>query len=444
VPLTCWCDEALGTAGEAEPRLVCAPPGPRARALLDRAKRSAAPMGSRPPPADPHLGQVIYAAARGSNVLDVDGNRFVDLAAGFGAMLLGHSHPAIVGALSDQAERLLQALGDVHPSSVKLELLERLARLHPSGEARVVLGQSGADAVTTALKTALLFTGRPGVVAFHGAYHGLSYGPLAACGLRSSYRTPFVAQLNPAVVFLNYPMTAGDASSTLADAERLLGRGDVGAVLIEPVLGRGGCVVPPSGFLGALASVAHHHGALLVADEIWTGLGRTGQWLLSVADGVEPDLVCLGKGLGGGVPVSACVGKAEIMQAWSQEAEVVDTSTFAGAPLACAAALAALEVLENDHLVERAATVGERFSRELAAGLSGCPVQDVRGAGLMIGIDFGRGGAARDVARRLLERGYLVSTGGGPRDVLVLTPALNVPEALLAGFIPELRAVLEA
>jgi 4-aminobutyrate aminotransferase/(S)-3-amino-2-methylpropionate transaminase len=401
-------------------------------------------MGPRPRAGDPHLGKVVYAAARGANVLDVDGNRYVDMAAGFGAMLLGHSHPGVVRALAERAGRLLQALGDVHPSDVKVELLERLARLHPSGQARVVLGQSGADAVTTALKTALLYTGRPGVVAFGGAYHGLSYGPLGACGLRASYRDPFRAQLNPAVHFVDYPISAEEAASTLEGVEQAFRRGDVGAVLVEPVLGRGGCVVAPPGFLGALGSLAERHGALLVADEIWTGLGRTGQWLWSVAEGVVPDLVCLGKGLGGGVPVSACLGTARVMQAWSQDAEVVDTSTFAGAPLACAAALATLDVLEQDRLVARAAEVGERFLRELAAALSGSRAQAVRGVGMMIGIDLGLGGAAARVARRLLERGYLVSTGGGARDVVVLTPPLNISERLLSGFIPELRSVLEA
>jgi 4-aminobutyrate aminotransferase/(S)-3-amino-2-methylpropionate transaminase len=401
-------------------------------------------MGPRPPAGDPHLGKIVYAAARGANVLDVDGNRYVDLAAGFGAMLLGHCHPGVVSALSAQAERLLQALGDVQPSDVKLELLERLARLLPSGPTRVVLGQSGADAVTAALKTALLYTGRPGVVAFGGAYHGLSYGPLGACGLRASYREPFRAQLNPAVHFVDYPMSSGEAASTLEGVEAALRRGDVGAVLVEPVLGRGGCVVAPPGFLGALGLLAERHGALLVADEIWTGLGRTGQWLWSVAEGVVPDLVCLGKGLGGGIPVSACLGKAHVMQAWSQDAEVVDTSTFAGAPLACAAALASLDVLEQDRLVERAADVGERFLRELAAALSGSRAQAVRGVGMMIGIDLGPGGAAARVARCLLERGYLVSTGGGAREVVVLTPPLNISERLLDGFIPELRSVLEA
>jgi 4-aminobutyrate aminotransferase/(S)-3-amino-2-methylpropionate transaminase len=400
-------------------------------------------MGPRPREVDPHLGKVVYAAARGANVLDVDGNRYVDLAAGFGALLLGHSHPDVVGALGAQAGRLLQALGDVHPSERKLELLERLAGLHPGGDARVVLGQSGADAVTTALKTALLYTGRPGVVAFGGAYHGLSYGPLAACGLRASYREPFRAQLNPAVEFVDYPTNAEQVASALGSVEQALARGDVGAVLVEPVLGRGGCVPAPPGFLVALGALAERHGALLVADEIWTGLGRTGRWLWSVAEGVVPDLVCLGKGLGGGVPVSACLGTARVMQAWSRDAEVVDTSTFAGAPLACAAALATLDVLEQG-LVLRAAEVGDRFLGELRVALSGTRVLGVRGAGLMIGVDLGQGGAAARVARGLLERGYLVSTGGGARDVVVLTPPLNISEPLLGGVIPELRSVLEA
>ncbi len=428
--------------GEEEPQVISPPPGPVARAWLERAARAAAPMGPRAQGGDPHLGRLVYRAARGVNVFDVDGNRYVDLAAGFGAMLLGHSHPAVVAAVREQSARLLQALGDVPPSDVKLELLERLAGLHPGREARVILGQSGADAVTAALKTAVLHTGRPGIIAFAGAYHGLSYAPLAACGLRQSYREPFRGQLNPAVHFVNYPVDRAEVRPALDAAKDALRSGEVGAVLIEPVLGRGGCVVAPAGFLVALAELAREHGALFIADEIWTGLGRSGQWLWSVAAGATPDLVCLGKGLGGGLAVSACIGQAHLMAAWSSEAEVVDTSTFAGAPLACAAALATVDVLEAQHLVERAATLGARFLAELRTALPPDRVE-VRGTGLMIAIDLGLRGAASRAARRLLERGYLVSTGGGEREVVVLTPPLTISEALLAGFLPALRGALE-
>jgi 4-aminobutyrate aminotransferase/(S)-3-amino-2-methylpropionate transaminase len=374
---------------------------------------------------------IVYARGTGCNVLDVDGNRFVDLAAGFGALLLGHCHPAIRRALDSQSERLLQALGDVYPSEPKIALCERLGALHPSGDGQVILGQSGADAVSAALKSAVLATGKPGVIGFTGAYHGLSYGPLASLGLRRSYREPFAAQLNPHARFAPYPADRDRLDETLETVRSELAKGDVGAILVEPILGRGGCVVPPPSFLPELARLAQQAGALIVADEIWTGLGRAGSMLYSSQNGVVPDLVCLGKGLGGGLPISACIGTRAVMQAWSREREVVHTSTFAGAPLACVTALATLDTLSREGLIERSASVGRELMRA------------VRGSGLMIGIDLGdRPGEAVRLARALLRRGYLSSTGGGTREVLVLTPPLIISERLLDFFLDELDMLL--
>ncbi len=428
----------LGSGNE-PPEVHVPPPGPASRAWLERSGRVAAPMGPRAVAGRPSA-TIVYREGRGSNVLDVDGNRYVDLCGGFGAQLLGHRHPDVARALGRQADLLWQALGDVHPADAKIALTERLAALYPEGPAQVILGQSGADAVTAALKTAALVTGRPGVIAFEGSYHGLSYAPLAASGLRRSYRAPFAAQLNPHVAFVEYPAFPGAAVVALEQIAAHLRRGDVGAVLVEPVLGRGGCVVPPAGFLVEVARWCRRAGALLVADEIWTGLGRAGAPLRSVADGVTPDLVCLGKGLGGGLPVSACLGRSDLMAAWSRDAEVVHTATFTGAPLAAAAALATLDVLEREGLIERAAALGERLRAALVAALPGLPV---RGRGLMLGIELGAGpGAAVALSRRLLQRGYLVSTGGGSREVLVLTPSLAIDEALLDAFVPVLAAVV--
>ena len=390
-------------------------------------------------------GSIVLATAKGAVVLDVDGNRYVDLAAGFGALLLGHGHPNVLRAASLESERLLVALGDVHPSDAKIALMERLAALHPDKGARVIVGQSGADAVTAALKTAVLATGRPGVVAFRGAYHGLSYAPLAACGLRDGYRAPFAEQLSARVTFVDYPADEITRARSLDDTRRALSTGEVGAVLVEPILGRGGCVVPPRGFLAELAALAREHGALVVADEIWTGLGRSGAMLRAQAEGVVPDVVCLGKGLGGGVPISACIGTEAVMRAWRREPEVVHTSTFAGAPVACAAAIATLDVLSRERLVEQSRERGARFLAALAAELASVPgVAAVRGAGFMIGIDLGaRPGAATRAQARFLEAGYVVSTGGGGREVVVLTPPLTISDAQLDGFVAKARTALQ-
>jgi 4-aminobutyrate aminotransferase-like enzyme len=413
---------------------------------LRRFAEVAAPMGPQAAWAEPQAGgsgTIVHQSGQGSNLFDADGNRYVDLAAGFGSLLLGHDPECVRRALARQSAVLLQALGDLHPSTVKIELLERLSSLAGPGT-RAILGQSGADAVSAALKTAVLYTGKPGVVAFTAAYHGLSHGPLASCGLRESYREPFAAQLNPSARFIEYPGDEPSLARALAQLQQELARGDVGAVLFEPILGRGGCVVPPAEFAPALAQACRAAGSLLIADEIWTGLGRAGAWLYSRAQGIEADLICLGKGLGGGVPLSACLGSARIMQAWSRAAEVVHTSTFAGAPLACASALATLEELERAQLIERAARLGADFQLGLRRALSASGLRgSVRGAGWMIGLDLSaRAGAALELSRRLLARGYVVSLGGGRRECIVLTPALDISEALLQGFLGALSECL--
>ncbi|MCB9589764.1 MAG: aspartate aminotransferase family protein [Polyangiaceae bacterium] len=429
------------------PAIQARPPGPQSRTWLLRNSVNVAPMGpasAQNPRGKSRVSGVVYSTAKGSNVLDVDGNRYVDLAAGFGALLLGHGHPRILKVLELQAERLMQALGDVYTSEPRIAVSERLARLYPV-PAQVILGQSGADAVSAALKTAMLVTGKPGVIAFEGGYHGLSYGPLAATSLRPSYREPFSEQLNPAVRFAPYPSSVGLLDLALERVRFELVRGDVGAVLVEPILGRGGVVVPPPGFLEELQGLASQHGALLIADEIWTGLGRAGEMLSCVAQGVTPDLTCLGKGLGGGLPISACIGKAELMSAWRREEEVVHTATFAGAPLACATAIATLDILHRDKLIERARHLGADFGSRLQEVVAAfAPSASVRGQGLMWGVEFGRAGAAVRLMGALLEAGYIVSTGGGSRDVLVLTPPLVVGENQLEAFVAELPLALQA
>ena len=433
--------------GQDEPKILSRPPGPSSRSWLVRHAHRAAPMGPKPAhqPGDlraPPAG-IVYASAKGSNVIDVDSNRYVDFAAGFGAMLLGHSHPSVLRMLDFQSHRLLMALGDVFPADAKIALIERLAALHPDPKARVILGQSGADAVTAALKSAVLFTGKPGVIAFGGAYHGLSHAPLAACGLRESYRAPFAEQLNPHVRFADYPAEAQDLDRALSQVRAALAEGAIGAILVEPILGRGGVVVPPAQFLPELGKLARQAGALCIADEIWTGLGRSGKMLYSLSAEFTPDLLCLGKGLGGGLPISAVVGRGEVLEAWRRDAEVVHTSTFAGNALACAASLATLDVLSRERLAERASSLGDQLLTTLKTRLGRFSKVTVRGSGLMIAIDLGdRPGRASQLALRLLERGYITSTGGGRREILVLTPPLTLAESLLSGFVAALELSL--
>lgn len=372
---------------------------------------------------------IFWKRAAGSEVWDATGKRYIDFSSAFGVASVGHAHPDVVAAASRQIADLTDGMGDVHPPEVKLIFLERLATLFP-WPVRSILGLNGSDAVEAALKTAMLATGRPGVVALEGAYHGLGYGAMQVTW-RSEFRAPFAAQCGGFARFIPFPSGDGDASLEALDRE--LARGDVGAVILEPIQGRGGVRIPPSGWMAALSTRAHAAGALVIADEIMTGLGRTGSiWSSLAADGspsangdptadAGPDLLVCGKALGGGLPLSACVGRIDVMDAWPESTgEAIHTSTFLGHPPACRAALTVLDVLERDHLAARSAALGDSVRLRLGAW-------GARGRGLMIGIPCASASAAHAVVRRALDHGLILLADGVDGDTLVLLPALNIP-----------------
>jgi len=384
---------------------------------------------------------IVYAEGRGANVVDVDGNRYVDVTAGFGALILGHAPNEATDAARRATDDLALALGDVYASEAKVRACEAIAALFPEPGARVMLGLSGADAVTCALKTALLATGKPRVVAFQGSYHGLSYGPLAALGFAPSFREPFEPHLGVPVTFAPFPESTADLDASLTAVRAALASGDVGAIVVEPLLGRGGCVVPPASFLPELRLLADEADVLLVADEIWTGMGRAGAMLAS--EPVVPDVLCLGKGLGGGLPISACVGRARVMEAWGGHGGTrIHTGTHFGSPPACAAALATIETIRSRDLPARARTVGETWRSELREACR--DDARVHGAGLMVGITLADAAEALSVARELLGRGFIVLTGGARGSTLTLSPPLTIEAPLLSAFASSLGEVVRA
>jgi 4-aminobutyrate aminotransferase / (S)-3-amino-2-methylpropionate transaminase / 5-aminovalerate transaminase len=426
--------------GSLLPRLDVPVPGPRSEAWVERLSQAECPaltlrrarrqerLGA---PEDP----IVWARARGANVEDADGNVFVDLSAGFGAASVGHAHPRVTQAIAQQSERLLHALGDMQPADVKIALLSRLAWLMPE-PSRVMLGLSGSDAIEAALKTALLYTGRPGVLAFRGGYHGLSHGPLAACGFDPAFREPFATQLNPHVTFAPYPADQDQLAASLRDVEAALASHKPGAVLVEPMLGRGGVVVPPDRFLTSLHALCQQHGVLLVVDEIMTGFGRTGRMFGFEHTTLRPDLVCVGKGLGGGMPVSACIGRQEVMAAWGESSgAALHTGTFFGHPLSAAAALATLDVLENEQLPERARVLGQMLCDALTPLLALPDVIAIRGRGLLIGIELSSPERSLGCMRALLKRGYITVPAGADARVVSLTPPLCITSEQLLGFV---------
>jgi 4-aminobutyrate aminotransferase/(S)-3-amino-2-methylpropionate transaminase len=305
-----------------------------------------------------------------------------------------------------------------------------------------MLSLSGADAVTAALKTAVMATGKTGVLALEGGYHGLTYGPLAVSGFAERFRQPFQEQLQRNVQFLPWPRHDAGLDEVLGTLPR--DWTDIGAVVVEPIQGRAGVRLPPAHFLATLAEACKQNGALLVVDEIFTGMGRCGAWWRSVDQGVTPDLICIGKAVGGGLPVSACLGSEDVMRAWgTAEREAIHTGTFYGDPLGAAAALATIELIKRERLGERATKRGDALAETLrCAGLSG--VREVRHAGLMIGLQLERPLQALEVTRRMLERGYLVLPAGAQSDVLQLAPPVTISDAQLAGFVDALKATLEA
>ena len=420
-----------GDWGAQLPQVSVPPPGPGSRDLLARLRRvesrNVTFVGAGSP--------VVWSEARGANVRDVDGNVYVDLTGAFGVAITGHGDPVIASALQEQMTLLIHGMGDVHPTEIRVTLLERLTSLGPWPHARAVMASSGSEAVEIALKTAQLATGRPGVLAFKGGYHGLTLGALAVTA-RPGFREPFRPRVYEDVEFLPFPGPTEDPEPVLRAAGRVLagttpGGAAVGAVVVEPIQGRGGVNVPPPGFLEGLAKITRESDAVLIFDEVFTGFGRTGDLFAWQRDGVAPDVMVVGKALGGGLPVSACMGSAKVMDAWPESSgEALHTSTFLGHPLSCASALAFLDRAEDLQLPALCHRKGERLRVVLSRELEGVPTAGgIRGRGLMLGIpvlDRGTGetlpdGGAR-VAERALARGVLVLPAGDRGEVVEITP----------------------
>jgi acetylornithine/succinyldiaminopimelate/putrescine aminotransferase len=404
------------------PEINTSIPGPRSLALAERLRAHE----SRNVTFTSDQFPVFWERAEGTNVWDADGNRFLDLTSAFAVAGLGHGNADLRAAMHDQVDTLIHGMGDVHPTELKVQLCERLSELTFErwglGDGKVVLCNSGFEAVEAALKTALLRSGRAGVVSFAGGYHGLGYGTLMA-GSPAKFREPFVAQLAEVGVVL--PFDLGAVETALQEYE-------IGAILIEPILGRGGKVVPPDGFLQGLRDLADASGAVLIFDEIYTGLNRTGKLFACEHWGVFPDLICIGKALTGGFPLSACVGSADVMDTWPESTgEAIHTSTFLGNPLGCRMALQSLALHGRPEVAQGVVKTGARLVEKLVAATGA----RVRGLGLMLGIEVGVGrGPAMMLAA--LRDGILVLADGPQGEILSLTPPFEISEEE-EGFVAE-------
>jgi 4-aminobutyrate aminotransferase-like enzyme len=459
--------------GDELPEIRVPPPGPKSRAASRRLRKvEGAAIWGAVGPAGPALGPIVWERAKGSVVLDLDGNRYLDLTSGFGAASLGHAAPEVARAVASQARRMAQGLGDLHPHAVREKLARRFSALGGS-LSKVLFASTGSEAVELALKTAALFTGRRRVVAFEGGYHGQSGLALEATHAPAS---PGIlhAGTEPRAVHLPFPdpyrcplrRDCGGCDLACLDEAwkrvewELRGPDPPGAILVEPIQGRAGVIIPPEGFLPALAARARAAGLLVIVDEVLTGGGRTGPFWAWERGGpsAEPDLMAVGKGIGGGVAIAALLGKPEIMDVWANVAsasgEAPYASTFYAHPLACAGTLAALERLNAPELRARAETTARALAAGLASSIEGRrPGVTARSIGLLAAVEFVGDGAsrppaperARSVLHALLGSGVLAIPGGVGGNVISLLPSFVItPEQLGEALIRFARAIDEA
>jgi 4-aminobutyrate aminotransferase len=419
------------------PKLIGPLPGPRARAVIERDARTMSQNYRKDYP-------LVIDHARAQVVVDVDGNRFLDFAAGIAVASTGHCHPDVVAAVKRQSERLLHLCATDFYTEDVVTLAEGLARRAPGpGPWRVFFANSGAEVVEGAIKLARLRTGRPKIVAFYGAFHGRTYGALSLTASKPVQRRGY-APLLPEVLHTHYAycyrcpvnrhpdtckvecldLLTETMFSTTTDPS------EIAAVIVEPVQGEGGYVVPHAGFLPRLREVTRQHGILLIADEVQCGMGRTGRMFASEHFGLEPDIITLAKGIASGMPLGALIARDDVMQ-WQSGGH---GSTFGGNPVSIAAALATLRLLE-DQLIANAERVGRVLMTALRDRLGAhAVVGDVRGLGLMIGVEIVRDRFRREPApelrERILEEAFergLLLLGCG-RSTIRLAPPLVVDE----------------
>lgn len=438
------------------PEIVTPIPGPRSRACAEKLSlfeaREVTWLAEDFP--------VFWESAEGVNVWDVDGNRFLDFTSAFAVTGLGHGAKPIRAALEAQVVKLLHAMGDVHPAATKADLCELLSRITferwEIGRGKTILCNSGSEAVEAALKTALLHSGRPGVISFTGGYHGLGFGALETIGI-PAFREPFQSQLGRFGVRLPYPncfrcpfgrregfRLEGNpfpncSTSCLEELRKqivvILKQREIGCILVEPIQGRGGEIVPPRDFLTMLRRICDGEKLLLILDEIYTGFNRTGKLFACEHFGITPDLICLGKALTGGFPLSACVGRADIMDAWpASRGEALHTSTTLGNPLGCAMALASIAEHLREGTRQLARNTGRKLKQRLLALKAPC-VGNVRGLGALVGVELVKedgspfGSLASAVMRKGLQDGLILLGGGQSGNVLSFAPPFAISDA---------------
>lgn len=381
------------------PRLLTPPPGPKARAVIERDTAWTSPSYIKEYP-------LVIAGGQGAMVEDVDGNRFIDYMAGIAVSSTGYNHPKVVAAIQEQAGKFLHICGTDFYFEGFARLAERLAQLAPGkSRKRTFLSNSGTEAIEGAIKLARYHTRRPALIAFQGSFHGRTYGAMSLTSSKAKQHKHF-GPLLPEVYHIPYanPYRSADpidhSLSALHDLfTRQVDPTDVAAIFVEPVQGEGGYVIPPVGFLAELRKICDQHGILLVADEVQSGVGRTGKMWACEWDNVEPDIIVSAKGLGSGMPIGAFIAKESVMT-WEAGSH---GSTYGGNPVACAAALATLDLVEG--MLPHVQQMGDRMLAHAKRIMDKyAVVGDVRGRGLMIGIEFVKDRSSKEPYAEIIDR----------------------------------------
>ncbi len=432
-----------------ERRLVTSIPGPRSQALLAR-KAAAVSAGVG------HTVPIEAVAAGGGVVVDADGNSLIDLGAGIAVTTVGNAHPKVVEAVQAQVAQFVHTCFTISPYEGYVAVAEALNRVTPGDHAKKsALFNSGAEAVENAVKIARKFTGRQAVVAFDHGYHGRTNLTMGLTAKTMPYKSgfgPFAPEIYR--MPLSYPyrdgLTGAEAAArAISMIEKQIGADSLAAIIIEPIQGEGGFIVPAEGFLGALVDWSRANGVVFIADEIQTGFARTGAMFASDVFGIVPDVITTAKGIAGGMPLAAVTGRAEIMDA-SHAGGL--GGTYGGNPVACAAALATIEVFEEEDLAQRAVAVGDILVRRLTAMQQADPrIGDVRGRGAMVAAEFvdpatGAPDAALTsaVAKACIAEGVIVLTCGTYGNVIRFLPPLSIPDELLEEGLDVVAASLAA
>jgi 4-aminobutyrate aminotransferase / (S)-3-amino-2-methylpropionate transaminase / 5-aminovalerate transaminase len=400
-------------------RLLTEVPGPKSRAILERKERVVAdPLSVYLP--------IVVAEGRGATLTDVDGNTFLDFAGGVGCLNVGHAHPHVVEAVQEQASRFIHTDFTIVPYEVYVTLAERLLAVAPfTGPAKAAFFNAGTEAVENAIKFARAYTKRPAVIAFEGAFHGRTLLSLTLTSKTHPYKAGF-GPFAPEVYRVPFPneYRGVSAADALAGIERAfttqVARETVAAIILEPVQGEAGFIVPPPEFVQGVREICDREGIVFVADEVQTGYGRTGRMFAIEHFGVEPDLITVAKSIAAGLPLSGVLGKAAIMDAPGDNAV---GGTYVGNPVAQAAALAVLDVFEDEGLVERAVRIGETIRGRMSAWQERHPqIGDVRGLGAMLALELVRDPATKEPAPELASR---VAEEASRRGLLLLKAGVH-------------------